>query len=207
MEYYINCLKALDELSKDAKIFCLIHKMDLIPESKREETFLKKQQHIMENSFNFKVTCFKTSIWDETLYRAWSDIVHILLPNVDILKNKLENFCHACSADEVVLFEKATFLVIANYDAKGHKDAHRFEKISNIIKQFKLSCIKTRFEFQSMTFTDSKFTAFVEEFTASTYIMVIVSDKDIEIEAINLNIRASKKYFEKLVTQSLGGSQ
>lgn len=56
-----------------------------------------------------------------------------------------------------------------------------------------------------MTFTDSKFTCFVEEFTPSTYIMVIVSDKDIESEAINLNIRASRKYFDTLVTKSIGG--
>ena len=52
-----------------------------------------------------------------------------------------------------------------------------------------------------MTFTDSKFQAFVEEFTPSTgtYIMVIVGEKElphIESEAINLNIKASKKYFD-----------
>lgn len=35
MEYYTNCLKSLNELSKDAKIFCLIHKMDLVAENKR----------------------------------------------------------------------------------------------------------------------------------------------------------------------------
>ena len=39
MDYYINCLKALEELSQNANIFCLIHKMDLIPEAKRDETF------------------------------------------------------------------------------------------------------------------------------------------------------------------------
>jgi len=51
------------------------------------------------------------------------------------------------NANEVVLFEKSTFLVIAHYDAAKHVDVHRFEKISNIIKQFKLSCIKTNFQF------------------------------------------------------------
>jgi len=56
-----------------------------------------------------------------------------------------------------------------------------------------------------MVFTDQKFTAFIEEFTESTYIMVIVSDKDVESEAINLNIKASKRYFEKLVSSSLNG--
>ena len=73
--------------------------------------------------------------------QAWSDIVHILLPNVETLKSNLSEFCRACSADEVVLFEKSTFLVIAHHDEKGHEDVHRFEKISNIIKQFKLSCM------------------------------------------------------------------
>jgi len=55
-----------------------------------------------------------------------------------------------------------------------------------------------------MTFTDQKFTAFVEEFTTSTYIMVIVSDKDVESEAVNLNIKASRKCFESIVSSSLG---
>jgi len=45
-----------------------------------------------------------------------------------------------CDSDEVVLFEKATFLVISHASHKPHRDDHRFEKISNIIKQFKLSC-------------------------------------------------------------------
>ena len=45
---------------------------------------------------------------------------------------------------QVVLFERATFLVISHtcMDSGGQRvrDPHRFEKISNIIKQFKLSC-------------------------------------------------------------------
>lgn len=39
----------------------------------------------------------------------------------------------------MVLFEKSTFLVIANHTTKQMADPHRFEKISNIVKQFKLS--------------------------------------------------------------------
>lgn len=207
LDYYKSCLDALTELSQGAKIFCLIHKMDLIAESMRDKVFEQKQQEILDVSSNFNVTCFKTSIWDETLYKAWSDIVNILLPNVQALRDKLKDFCNACSADEVVLFEKYTFLVIANHDNIDHTDNHRFEKISNIIKQFKLSCIKTNFQFQSMTFKNTYFTAFVEEFTSSTYVMVIVSDPDVETEAISLNIKASRDYFDHLVTSSLGSSE
>jgi Ras-related GTP-binding protein A/B len=54
---------------------------------------------------------FATSIWDETLYKAWSSIVYSLIPNVDLLELQLKDFAHICDADEVVLFERATFLV------------------------------------------------------------------------------------------------
>ena len=57
---------------------------------------------------------FATSIWDETLYRAWSQIVYSLIPNIDILELQLRDFSTICGADEVVLFERATFLVIAH---------------------------------------------------------------------------------------------
>ena len=50
-------------------------------------------------------------------------------------------------ANEVLLFEKSTFLIIAHAQRADHRDVHRFEKISNIIKQFKLSCIKLAAQF------------------------------------------------------------
>jgi Ras-related GTP-binding protein A/B len=48
----------------------------------------------------------------------------------------LDKFCEICEADEVVLFERTTILVIANAARVQHPDIHRFEKISSIIKQF-----------------------------------------------------------------------
>ena len=56
-----------------------------------------------------EISCFKTSIWDETLYRAWSQMVHALIPNRDSLQTHLDKLCAVCQADEVVLFERAPF--------------------------------------------------------------------------------------------------
>lgn len=36
MHYYVSCLEAISQHSKDAKVFCLIHKMDLVQEDQRE---------------------------------------------------------------------------------------------------------------------------------------------------------------------------
>lgn len=89
---------------------------------------------VTKPEFKSKTNCLKTSIWDETLYKAWSNIVSILLPNRNQLQQSLKQICTALNANEVVLFEKSTFLVISNFDAVDHADIHRFEKISNIIK-------------------------------------------------------------------------
>ena len=140
MEYYASCLSAVKQNSKNAKIFCLVHKMDLIPEEQRDPVFRQRERELMRlaqplgnrnmvkvppsratacysgrpgcKAFGLgcstyparapppltpqwqlmlrpsarakaadvaafdhpglDVTCFKTSIWDETLYRAWS---------------------------------------------------------------------------------------------------------------------------------------
>lgn len=74
------------------------------------------------------------------LIQAWSYIIHEMIPNVRKLELHLAHFCKACEADEVVLFERATFLVIASAQRKEHPDPKRYEKISTYVKQFKHSC-------------------------------------------------------------------
>ena len=64
---------------------------------------------------------------------------------------------------------------------------HRFE-ISNIIKQFKLSCSKLAANFQSKEVRNFSFASFTV-FTANTYVMVALSDSEIPSEAILMNIR------------------
>lgn len=143
-------------------------------------------------------TCFRTSIWDETLYKAWSAIVYTLIPNVQALEQHLKHFADIIDADEVLLFERATFLVISHCQRKEHRDIHRFEKVSNIIKQFKLSCSKLAAQFQSMEVKNSNFAAFIDIFTPNTYVMVITSDSSIPSAATLINIKNARKHFEKL---------
>eukprot|EP01117_Protostelium_nocturnum_P008840 TRINITY_DN3169_c0_g1_i2.p1 TRINITY_DN3169_c0_g1~~TRINITY_DN3169_c0_g1_i2.p1 ORF type:complete len:183 (+),score=73.63 TRINITY_DN3169_c0_g1_i2:499-1047(+) len=173
--------------------------MDLIPDDQRQQVFQAKEEELNRISSPLKITCFRTSIWDETLYKAWSSIVYSLIPNIKSLEAHLTNFCEICDADEVVLFERATFLVISHTSRREHRDDHRFEKISNIIKQFKLSCSKNQSQFKSMEVRNSNFAAFINEFTTNTYIMVIMSDLSIQSAATLLNINLAKGHFERFI--------
>lgn len=197
-----ECIGAVAENSEACKVFCLVHKMDTIQlESEKEAQFCSHKEMILDSCDKFEisrddVTCFRTSIWDETLYKAWSSIVYSLIPNIGVLEEQLRSFATICDADEVVLFEKKTFLVIVHSTLRDHQDVHRFEKISNFIKQFKLSCTKSSSKFSSLELRNSQFAAFVESFTSNTYIMVVMSDQGIEPAATRININAARQHFE-----------
>eukprot|EP00026_Physarum_polycephalum_P009441 Phypoly_transcript_09565.p1 GENE.Phypoly_transcript_09565~~Phypoly_transcript_09565.p1 ORF type:complete len:384 (+),score=40.86 Phypoly_transcript_09565:54-1205(+) len=179
---FTNCVTALQENSKEAKIFCLAHKMDLIPGEQREEVFKSREAQIKQLAGSSPVTCYGTSIWDETLYKAWSSIVYSQIPNIEILEKQLRNFVRICDADQIVLFERATFLVVAHAAATPNYDIQVFEKISTVIKQFKLSCSKSsQAQFQSMQLSIGRFMAFIEGFTSNSFIMVITSDPSIHM--------------------------
>lgn len=200
--YFKDNIEALYQNSRNAKVFVLIHKFDVIPEDSRDSVFRKKEMELQQAASPVNITCFRTSIWDETLFRAWSAIVYSLIPNIKTIEANLDNFTKITGADETVIFEKATFLVIAHSSRKDQSDPHRFEKISNIIKQFKLSCNNARTQFASMEVKSSKFLAFIEGFTSNSIIMVIVSDPKIESATIQLNVKIARKHFEKIVNKT-----
>jgi len=207
VHYYQSCLEAILQNSPEAKIFCLVHKLDLVQEDQRDLIFTGRKEDLKKLSKPLECTCFGTSIWDETLYKAWSSIVYTLIPNVKDLESSLNEFADILDADEVLLFEKATLLVISHAERHQHIDVNRFEKISNLIKQFKLCCSKLAAHFQSMEVRNSKFSAFIDEFTANTYVMVVLSDSKIPSEAIQINIRNARKHFEKLEREVFGRHQ
>ncbi|KAG5448366.1 Ras- GTP-binding protein A [Clonorchis sinensis] len=198
LNYYRSCLEAVNQNSPGARIFCLIHKMDLVPENKQQEAFDGMRSRIEDVTKPIRCSCFATSIWDDTLFNAWSKILYELTPNVKVLESGLTQLCELLEADEVVLFERATFLQLACHSRRPHPDEHRFDKISNIIKQFKLSCSKIGANFTKIELRNQHFTAFIDVFTSSTYIMVVCSDPSLASSATLLNIRNARKHFERL---------
>lgn len=116
-----------------------------------------------------------------------------------VLSKHLSTFAEACSATEVVLFERTTFLVIATSSSSPDAlPATRYERTSELIKGFKLSCSRVREEFHSLHMQLEDFTLVMEEMTRNMYVMVIVHDPTIEVEAVRLNIRMAREKFESL---------
>ncbi|ODV81133.1 uncharacterized protein CANTADRAFT_20671 [Suhomyces tanzawaensis NRRL Y-17324] len=218
IEIFVKALTNLQKYSPGAKIFVLLHKMDLVQIDKREELFnimMEKLQNI-SNPYQFKVVGFPTSIWDESLYKAWSQIVCSLIPNMNLFNSNLIKFNQILDAEEIILFEKTTFLVISsttsienelNKDLQPELDPKRFEKISSIIKTYKQSISKLRTNFSNLIIRGSNGSHFyIDILTDNMFIMLILKDKDNHISStvqheellILENIKAARKWFEKI---------
>lgn len=69
LQYYRDCLAALQKYSPTAAVFLLVHKMDLARGS-RAQTLMRKTQELQHASGDVYVTVFGTSIYDESLYKV-----------------------------------------------------------------------------------------------------------------------------------------
>jgi len=211
--YYRDCLDALQRYSPEAAVFLLVHKMDLVA-GDRAALLERRTRELQAESGTVPITVFGTSIHDETLYKAWSRIVHTLIPNAAVLSKHLTTFAQACSATEAILFERTTFLVIATSsppdapDAAETEDAGdlsptRYERTSELIKALKHSCARMREEFHALEMELPEFTAVLDGMTRNTYILLIVHDPTIETAALRINIRLARPKFEELQSDSV----
>lgn len=223
IETFRRALENLKRYSPSAKVFALIHKMDLIQVNKRQELFdmMFAKLHSVALEYSFEIKGFATSIWDESLYKAWSSIVCSLIPNISIYEQYLTKLDEIMNAREIILFEKTTFLVIASVNRantkgpshamasklQGELDPKRFEKISNIIKTYKQSVNKLRTNFADLILHGRNSSIYLVILTSNIYIMVIMDcgeRGEYQLQDENLvleDIRIAREQFEKVESQ------
>lgn len=73
LNMFAQTVEQLEKFSPDAKLFVLIHKMDMISQSKRLEVFEEKKRQISNHVGKYIEISdfFATSIWDVTLYNVY----------------------------------------------------------------------------------------------------------------------------------------
>ncbi len=153
------------------------------------------------------VACFATSIWDQSLYKAWSSIIHTLVPNLAALEAHLRRLADSLAAEEIVLFERTTFLVVTHVtSALGARNPcrDRFERLSNIVKTWKQSLAKhtglprAAPQFVEFGLKTSKFALFVAQFTPNTYILVVTAPGEATYNCAVINTKLAVQHFERM---------
>lgn len=223
---YVSIVSALAQYSPAAKVFVLVHKMDLIMHNMKESVFNErvhlvrtKTTEALQNMASsssvgpafprtMDIQPFATSIWDQSLYKAWSSIIHDLIPNLAIIEKELGDLGQAIEAEEIFLYERTSFLVVSTWKSEEaarnpHKD--REERLSNVMKTFKnrlagwSGTSRNSDQFKEMQLTlGTLFSFYIMTFTTNTYIQVVLPPGEARLNAAKLNTKIAAGYFERL---------
>ena len=173
--------------------------MDLLEDSMRNDNFFKIKSYLeKEDINNLNIIFLATSIWDISLYKAWTYIISEFIPKKDKMKELLKKLVSACGADEAVLLEKNILIKICSYNEKELADKDRFEKITEVIKKFKQSCKMNSSTFKEILIKTANNVIYIDEFENSSYIIVAVRKQKSTLELIKLNIEICKNSFKEL---------
>ena len=221
---YANILSTLLQFSPTAKIYVLIHKMDLVVPTSREAVYDERVRVIRQKTTEYAgslggansnndpgtvdLTPFATSIWDQSLYKAWASIIHDLVPNLSIIERNLANLGVAIEAEELLLFERTSFLAVSSWTSKeGQRNPteDRLERMSNIMKHFKQSIShftgtpRNAEQFIRMEHkAGMRFNLFILKFTTNTYLMAVVPPGEARFNAAMLNCQIAIEHFRFL---------
>ncbi|KAM0142796.1 hypothetical protein ACHAO1_001034 [Botrytis cinerea] len=204
---YRSIITALTQFSPTASIYVLIHKMDLVLPNQREDIFHERITLVRSKSESFNIVPFATSIWDQSLYKAWAEIIHDLVPNLGEIERHLSSLGTIIEAEEVLLFERSSFLVVSSWtspEGEANPTTDRFERLSNIIKNFKQSTSrytgtpKSAEQFSLFELKMPNFSMFVVKFTTNTYLAAILSPGEERFNCALENAKIAARDFEEL---------
>jgi len=121
-----------------------------------------------------------------------------MIPNLKFLNSSLQQICEITQCDEIILFEKSTFLIIAYHElVSDSRNIQKYERISTIMKLFKMNCSKVGSEIKNLAIQNPHFEAVIDDFTSNTFILMISRNKNIRSAALTLNIDCARAFFKK----------
>ncbi|KAI7528675.1 GTP-binding protein GTR1 [Hortaea werneckii] len=219
---FSSTIRALQEFSPNSKIFVLIHKMDLVPTDQRSRILSQRTADVRatcidEGFHDQQVEFWATSIWDQSLYRAWTQVIYFLVPNATVIENMLRKLAELLDARELILYERTTCLVVTHI-TRGVETrnpyADRFERISSILKTHKHSMAKhtgtnaSEVSFAEMQIKTGDFMFFITRLTENTNIAVIMPGDEAAFNAARINVQLARREFEHLdIAEKKGGKE
>ncbi|KAK7196681.1 Ras-like small GTPase [Novymonas esmeraldas] len=212
LEYFREAMRFIRQYSPKAKVFVLLHKIDLIHADLRHDIFHARKQEILRSidGDGTGIEFFGTSIWSDSLYLAYSSVVRSLVPHRDVLVETMRGIAVACDAAEVALYERSTFLCLTHITRKSAVDGGaplfqhgsgelRTTEVSETVKHFKLSCMNNTTSLGGLSIATETFTALLCPFTDCTHVLVVSVDPAVNVELHRLNINAARRRFQEFL--------
>ena len=105
--------------NNEAKIYILLHKIDSIHD---REAVIKYAKNYFTKDQSLKIKFFNTSILDESLFIAWSEVIREISPKSIYVNNILNQLKKLKYVSEVLLIDKETGLACGSTINNSHED-------------------------------------------------------------------------------------
>ncbi|KAL8860810.1 MAG: hypothetical protein Q9178_002840 [Gyalolechia marmorata] len=133
---FTSTVVALTDLYPSIRYSVFIHKTDSLTEDYREDTIRDVMQKISDELFdegleNPPVNYFPTSIYDHTIFEAFSKVIQGLVPQLPTYETLLDTVAASCRFQKVYIFEIVSKVYIAS-DTKP-SDLASYELCSDFI--------------------------------------------------------------------------
>lgn len=93
-------------------------------------------------------------------------------------------------------------MIMASYEkTPSAKSLVKYERISQIIKLFKISCSRAGSEIKNMEIQNPYFRAVIDNFTPNTFILLVSKNRSITAATLGLNIGCARSFYESNKTQ------
>jgi Ras-related GTP-binding protein C/D len=119
-EYFVQMTKTAYRVNPNIKIDVLIHKVDgdFTTDEHKMETKMDIMHTINEELANARLSQLRpdfhlTSIYDHSIFEAFSQIVHKLIPQFGLLENLLNGLIASCGMDKSFLFDVVSKIYVA----------------------------------------------------------------------------------------------
>lgn len=209
---FASTIRALQEFSPQSKIFVLIHKMDLIRPDQKSTIYQQRMKEIRstcqdEGFLGQQVDFCPSSIWDQSLYRAWTQVIYFLVPNATVIESMLSRLAELLDAREMILYERTTCLVVTHITRASEERnpyTDRFERISSILKTHKHSMSKhtgmmaSEVSFAEMQIKTGAFMFFITRLTENTNLAIVMPSDEACFNAARVNVQLARKEFAHL---------
>lgn len=209
---FASTIRALQEFSPQSKIFVLIHKMDLIRPDQKNMVYQQRMKDIRatcqdEGFHGQQVDFCPSSIWDQSLYRAWTQVIYFLVPNATVIENMLSKLAELLDAREMILYERTTCLVVTHITRPSEERnpyTDRFERISSILKTHKHSMSKhtgmmaSEVSFAEMQIKTGAFMFFITRLTENTNLAIVMPSDEASFNTARVNVQLARKEFAHL---------
>ena len=129
----------------DARIHVFLHKFDLIHD---KDVILEHLKNLFSKAINVDIEFHPTSIFDESLFQAWSEIIRQMSPKSTFINTILSQLKSQDGVKDVLLIEKSTGLACGSTLEISDEDLYigmlslLMVTIDKVTKQMKLAALK-----------------------------------------------------------------